>query len=483
MSIKNSNSSSTEEPLKVKPNFKINFSSMKQTFLEWSERVDINCYTKMLEYKGNVYVQFIWFVVLLGSTGATFFLIAKSITDYLAYEVTSQIRIVNEIPITFPTITFCDNNPFSSLKAQEFMQNISLTNNLTPNSIENISLIFNLAKLKASSNFLSDQDRDKLSLQMKPLCYFNKINCFTKLHTYWSYEYGRCLQFNSGLNATNHKIDFEKISRSGQEFGLQISLVPLINQNSLITTSSIGGVVFVHDEQFEPTDGVFFETRKNTFISIKKTITKKYPSPYSDCIDLDSYKSNLYDYITSIQKKAYRQQDCFDLCQQKHIIDECKCYYTKYDDLGTGVRPCLNVTDYACGGNSFSNFNLEACQTNSCPLECDSTAFDLSLSSLYGPDEKTYELLKNVYNYDDMYLNDFNLTLTYDLFKSNAAFFTVYFPNLQYTEITEVPKTSLYDLFTQIGGSLGMFVSFSIFTLFEFIEIGILILKDVLVKR
>jgi hypothetical protein len=202
--------------------FRLQFSSVKQTFLEWSERVDINCYTKMLEYKGNVYVQFIWFVVLLGSTGATFFLIANSITDYLAYEVTSQIRIVNEMPIRFPTVTFCDNNPFASLEAQEFMQNISITNNLTPNSFENISLIFNLAKLKASSNFLSDQDRDKLSIQSKPFCSFENKDCLTKLHTYWSYEYGRCLQFNSGLNATNHTIDFEKISRSGQEFGLQI---------------------------------------------------------------------------------------------------------------------------------------------------------------------------------------------------------------------------------------------------------------------
>jgi hypothetical protein len=239
----------------------------------------------------------------------------------------------------------------------------------------------------------------------------------------------------------------------------------------------------VHESEFQPTGGVFFETRKNTFISIKKTITKKYPSPYSDCIDLDSYKSDLYDYITKTQKKAYRQQDCFDLCQQKHIIDECKCYYTKYDDLGTGVRPCLNLTDLICVENSFNTFSLEACQKNSCPLECDSTTYDLSLSSLEYPDENTYELFKNGYKYDAIYLKYFNLTLTYDLFKSNAAFFTVYFPNLQYTEIIEVPKTSLYDLFTQIGGSLGMFVSFSIFTLFEFIEIGILLFKDTLFKQ
>jgi hypothetical protein len=151
--------------------------------------------------------------------------------------------------------------------------------------------------------------------------------------------------------------------------------------------------------------------------------------------------------------------------------------------LGTDVRPCLNVTDLICVENSYNTFSLDEYQTKSCPLECDSTAFDLSLSSLEYPDENTYELFKNGYKYDAIYLKYFNLTLTYDLFKSNAAFFTVYFSNLQYTEITESPKTSMYDLFTQIGGSLGMFVSFSIFTLFELVEIAILCLKDFFYTR
>jgi hypothetical protein len=105
-----------KQSLREKIGFKLQFSSVKHTFLEWSEKVDINCYTKMFEYKGNHYVQCIWFVILLLSTGATFFLIAKNITDYLTYEVTSQIRIINELPTQFPTVTFCDNNPFSSLK-------------------------------------------------------------------------------------------------------------------------------------------------------------------------------------------------------------------------------------------------------------------------------------------------------------------------------------------------------------------------------
>jgi hypothetical protein len=106
--------------------FQSNFSNVRKTFLNWSQKVDINCYTKMMDYSGNYFVQFIWLVILLGSTGATFYLIARSLMDYLKYEVTSQIKLIDEIPTKFPTVTFCDNNPFTSIVAQDFLQNISL---------------------------------------------------------------------------------------------------------------------------------------------------------------------------------------------------------------------------------------------------------------------------------------------------------------------------------------------------------------------
>ena len=125
--------------------------------MNWSQRVDINCYKKIFDYKGNYLVQFIWLLILLGSTGATYYLISKSIIDYLKHNVTTQIKIVNEIPTEFPTITFCDNNPFSSKEAEEFMKNISILNNLNLDSFQNVSSLFQLAKLRASSKLLSDE--------------------------------------------------------------------------------------------------------------------------------------------------------------------------------------------------------------------------------------------------------------------------------------------------------------------------------------
>ena len=210
-------------------------------------------------------------------------------------------------------------------------------------------------------------------------------------------------------------------------------------------------------------------------------MTKKYPWPYSDCIELDTYKSEFYDLITKTRKKAYRQQDCFELCIQKQIIHECGCYYTKYDDLGTSVEPCLNQENFSCLEDKIDNFTLTECQKQSCPLECDSTSYELSLSSLVNIEKKEYNSVIVSEVLDEYYDDNTTTTSSNSIINSNLVYVTVYYPSLQYEQIIESPKTQIFDLFTQIGGALGMFVSFSIFTIFELIEIVLLVLKDLII--
>jgi hypothetical protein len=450
-------------------------SKLKKTLLEWSINVDINCVQKMMLYKETILIQLIWFCILFGSTGATLFLITKSIMDYLKHDVITQIKLVNEMPANFPTITFCDNNPFSTLRAEEFMHNISIMNNITDHET-----IFNLAKIYASSDLLSDEERKSFG-NLRFNCISRVGRCqINDLHWYWSFDHGNCFQFNSGFNLNNQRIDLVNITKNGEDY-FWISIYPIINLNNFVTTWNSGLVVFVHNNTFDPLEKVFIETGKETVISVKRTFTQKCASPYSDCIDLKSYKSDLYDYIIK-SNRTYRQEDCFELCIQRSIIEECECYFTAYsDDLNTNIRACLNQTDVECLNDKIDRFNLIECQTTLCPLECDSITYDLTLSSLEWPDERAYDYYYNNDDFASFYSDSYNLTLSYDVFKSTQAAFSVYYPSLKYTHISESPKTEIIDLFTQIGGSLGMFVSFSIFTIFEFIEVSILILREIVV--
>ena len=445
-----------------------NCSSVNKKILSWSQRVDINCFRKMMDYKGNYLAQFIWLLILLGSTGATYYLIVTSLMDFLRFEATSQINIVNEMPVKFPTVTFCDNNPFSSIHAQYLMQNISVNFNTTDKG-----LVFKLTKYLASykkfqiENFPNERSKKLLGSPLEIGCYFRGKDCQEYLTWYWSFNYGNCIRFNSGVNtASNKRIDVINVTSKGKDNGLDVWVCSLLNRNKYFLSGGRGLVVYVHNNTFKPSEAVFVQPGTVTYISTKRTFTEKYPSPYSDCIDLDSFKSDLYDYIIK-SNKTYRQQDCFELCIQKSIIDKCKCYYTRYDSLNSNVRPCLNPVNAECLNKEIDTFDLEECQAKLCPYECDSMLYDLSLSSLEFSDENIYDEVNE----------EFNLKKT-NSSKSTCASFKVYFPTLQYTHIKETPKTKIIDLFTQIGGSLGMFVSFSIFTLFELIEIVVLIVRE-----
>ena len=47
----------------------------------------------------------------------------------------------------------------------------------------------------------------------------------------------------------------------------------------------------------------------------------------------------------------------------------------------------------------------------------------------------------------------------------------VYYPRSKYTIISELPKMSPFDLVSSVGGTLGLFVGLSFFTLVEMVEI------------
>jgi hypothetical protein len=51
------------------------------------------------------------------------------------------------------------------------------------------------------------------------------------------------------------------------------------------------------------------------------------------------------------------------------------------------------------------------------------------------------------------------------------VFLNVYFANLKYTKIEQTPKTSIIELISNLGGALGIFLGFSVFSLIEFVEV------------
>ena len=338
--------------------------------------------------------------------------------------------------------------------------------------------------MATSNPTYGDENRKNLGFDISQinLCSYGQIKCnLSDFHWYWSYDYGNCWQYNSGLNFKNSKIDFKNTNLEGRDYGLYIVIFPLISKNKFMTTWDNGMVVFLHNSSYKPTsaDAVYVKPGEMSFIAIKRVFTYNYPYPYSGCTDLSTYSSVLYNYIIE-SNQVYRQFDCFKLCIQQSIIKSCGCYNLEYANLNTNSRPCLNLTDYACLDRQKKSFNAQDC-IPICPLECNTVTYDLSYSSLVNPGLKEYNsLTSNDINY---YSTLVGTNLTYDTFKSMWVNIWIYYPTLQYTEIIVTPQVTAFDLLTQIGGSLGLFVSFSIFILFEIIEIVVLIVHVLLSRR
>jgi hypothetical protein len=130
-------------------------------------------------------------------------------------------------------------------------------------------------------------------------------------------------------------------------------------------------LVFLHNSSVTPgSTFVSLEPGKSSNIEVQKISIQKSPYPYSECLDLDSYSSDLYDYIKSLGQN-YRQEDCFGLCLQKTVISKCNCFVTLYSNLSTTVEPCLTLNQYSCLYMfiwQYLNFDLLDCKTRSCPL-------------------------------------------------------------------------------------------------------------------
>ena len=108
-----------------KKNTKEKWSELHETFVEWSLLTKFDCYSKIFEYKRLVSRLF-WLLLFLACMGVTAWLITKNILDYMNWEIITRTEIITERPTIFPTITVCDNNPFTTKYAEDLIKNVTL---------------------------------------------------------------------------------------------------------------------------------------------------------------------------------------------------------------------------------------------------------------------------------------------------------------------------------------------------------------------
>lgn len=119
-------------------------------------------------------------------------------------------------------------------------------------------------------------------------------------------------------------------TKPGWFYGLQLELI-VGKPNSTYSLGVTSGIhVLVHNKTEEPNYllGLNANVGELTLIEVSRSFSSRMASPYSDCIqDIESYAQKSL-YVRTILKTGYgyKQTDCYNVCSQKYIVQDCECY-------------------------------------------------------------------------------------------------------------------------------------------------------------
>ena len=406
------------------------------------------------------FLKIVWLTFSLVSTAACSYMIFKSIDNFLNFEVVTKTTLRNQLPVEFPTVSICNRSPFITDKAKSFYEK----------DLDNISSQLKDDEIREYKTFLafnlsSDEKKD-LGLNLEELiytCTFNTLNCDYDKDFTWFYDidYGNCFKFNSGKDSSGNSIELKKSFQIGIDYGLSLDI--FTDDIKYPENEYTGLRIVIHNSTNNPStfEGIMVPTGLVTNIAINRLFVHKQERPYTECISkIDNYNSELVQAILKSGYK-YRQYDCFLLCLQRFLINNVSCFYPGIPNLNS-TKPCLSIDEYEMYSNVYYGFlsidQKEYCGPK-CPLECDLVQYNTAVS--HG----------NIKVSDNSDEKNTNLTLN------------IYFESWSYTTIEEIPKTDLFDLIANIGGTLGLFLGLSVLSFAEIFELIFLIIEFYLKKN
>ena len=194
------------------------------------------------------------------------------------------------------------------------------------------------------------------------------------------------------------------------------------------------------------------------------------PIPYSNC-KIDPYSpkfrkdSDLYDLIINSQY-MYSQQTCFIQCYQKQVIKKCNCSDSDFLSLFNFSSDCKNQSCQDYFINDEYEYLIKEC-IPLCLLECTQVLIKASISFVKLKGYKYIEFIKNNPNLREDFINR---SIDLSTVKERIVKLNIFYDSLSYTLSTEMDVISLLAC---IGGTLGLLLGVSVFSLCELIEVAI----------
>lgn len=418
-----------------------------------------------------------WGITVALLTSTVVALTTKITMTHFSYPFYTEIEKVTESSLPFPSVTVCHANNFKLSAFQEApgvkdlitrLVNSSIKKSLDmrqiiPPSQSDLSVEFNKVYLNSTVMKSLSATPTDFKWKFTDWCTFSLTHECKYPQDFRDYFYssstGFCKTFNPDKTYTQ--------IAPGVLFGLSLRLfvnesdkVPLINDNGA------GVIVMVHPQDSYPNpyaDAISIPLGHEAYVSMRRIQFRRLKSPFkSNCSDGKG--------IFQIYPGRYSVLNCQYSCFLKYIMEECAFSETAYqyhkpkefaESMKKAAKHNLSIVEVMkCIGEIASKSGHK--NTCNCPPACREDKITTKITYTQWPHPASAEyyrlLISNITDRKNMTKDD--------VYKSLISI-RVFFDELGYQIVKESPRSSLDNLFSQIGGQMGLWIGASIFSLFE----------------
>jgi hypothetical protein len=228
---------------------------------------------------------------------------------------------------------------------------------------------------------------------------------------------------------------------------------------------------YIHNHTVSPptifNKGYWITSGSDNYFIIKRLFDEKLEHPFNNCyknVSQAPFNQNIIAYFSSL-KYSYSQKECIEVCRNLISIEESGCNCSINDLSEEFAVKCLEeINDTVlrkCANDFLAFFDPKKCYKYF-PLQCDSFSYKITLNI------QSIIASGNITTLRSDYYLDF---LTYENMSKTYYGINVYYGDLKYTLINQIPKVEIAGLVSNIGGTFSLFLGLSIGSFLEIIEI------------
>jgi len=404
-----------------------------------------------------------WIIILLAFTGAMGYQATLNLIEFLQFDSSTDVERTYSTEIDFPAITFCNFNRFfleergkkGSDKELDFKHYLNRVNSPEyyqdewTTNYTNQGNFFVPPDIFVYSKYLNAKGFNLSSALFS--CRWGSEYCYSENFTTILTEMGQCYTFNGGIGYTNQI----KQKSPGTNKGLRIILDAMhwqYTEEELVGNEESGIKFLVHDPNEVPNVlqyGYSIPPGQKAFATLTKRSYELVTQPWGQCDD----EPKKLKYFTN-----YTIDGCLTECHTDQLIERCGCH-TFYQGWAHKTTPECTITQLLeCATPEIAdireNYSMDECK---CTIPCEMNEYDVTMSFATYPGFQIVEWYKDNVNQDQAnYVRD------------NYVALDIGFSIIGYEKSVQSEAYTWQSLFSNFGGSFGLWTGISMFTVVEF---------------